>query len=156
MAHWRTMVKSDYFCSADLWDEIAGEYKKLAVKIVKVVQGEVVGEKGRKKGLPFLHLEDKAGKPMRAPFGANPTNCTTIGSVLGTPDVKRWPGQWIGLYVTKVDGPHGMVDAIRVHPKPIDVSGGKDSAKPSDAPSGEPTEDEKRAIAERERKEAGG
>jgi hypothetical protein len=153
MPHWRTLVKSEWFCAGDLWDDSIGEYARVAFKITKVTQGEVVGKKGRKKGLPFLWLEDKAGNPTRAPFGANPTNCTTIGTVLGTSDYAKWIGQWIGLYVTKVDGPDGMVDGIRIHPKPIEFKSG--SAKTSAASDGEMSEDEKRLALERERKESG-
>jgi hypothetical protein len=119
MAHWRTMMQSENFCAADLWDDGKGEYRRAIVKIVKVAQGTVVGQKGRKKGMPFLWLEDEAGKALRAPFGANVTNATTISQVLGTPDAKHWVGKWIGVYVTKVDAPDGMTDAIRIHPKPV-------------------------------------
>lgn len=128
-AHWRTMVQSENFCAADLWDESKGEYRRAILKIVKVGQGQVTGQKGRKKGMPFLWLEDEQGKAVRAPFGANPTNCTTISNVLGTPDAKKWPGQWIGMYVTKVDSPEGLVDAIRIHPKPVSPRTGKNDPK---------------------------
>jgi hypothetical protein len=113
------MVQSEHFCAADLWDESKGEYRKSIFKIVKVAQGTVTGQKGRKKGLPFLTLEDVNGNPQRAAFGANPTNCTAISAALGTPDVRKWLGHWIGLYVTKVDSPEGLVDAIRVHPQRV-------------------------------------
>jgi hypothetical protein len=115
MPHWRTLVQSEYFCAADLWDDKADAYRKGIFKIVKVVQGTVVGDKGRKRGLPFLTLEDENGKAQRAAFGANPTNGTFIEQALGTGDYKKWVGQWIGMYVTKVDSPKGLVDAIRVH-----------------------------------------
>lgn len=118
MPHWRTMVQSENLCAADLWDEQADKYQSAVVKIVKIAQGTVVGQKGRKKGLPFLTLENRRGKTLRAPFGANPTNCTSIASALGTVDLKKWIGQWIEMYVTKVDSPEGLVDAIRIHPKP--------------------------------------
>lgn len=164
MPHWRTLVKSEWFCAGDMWDDAAGDYARAAFKIVKVAQGEVVGKKGKKKGLPFLWLEDKTGKPTRAPFGANPTNCTTIGTVLGTSDYAKWIGQWIGLYVTKVDGPEGLVDGIRIHPKPVQFKEGavpattsttNTAASTATAAAGEMTQDEIREIAERERKEAG-
>lgn len=165
MAHWRTMLKSENFCAADLWDDKTEQYLRIAVKIVKVAQGEVVGKKGRKKGMPFLWLTDRQGRELRAPFGANATNATTISNLLGTPDAKRWSGRWIGLYVTKVDGPDGMVDAIRIHPKPIETSPGvvaapgeQRDARSEPATDGDtrpPTEDEQREILERERQEFG-
>lgn len=169
MAHWRTMVQAEHFCASDLWDDAKGEYRKAWFKIVKVSQGTIVGQKGRKKGLPFLTLEDLSGKVQRAPFGSNPTNCTTIGAVLGTPDAKHWIGKVIGLYVTKVDSPEGLVDAIRIHPKAYEAPKGEPkSAPPADAPSSGAapapttqssvspamTEEEAREIAMRDRAEA--
>lgn len=168
MPHWRTLMKSEHFCAADLWDERADKYVSAAVKIVKVAGGEVVGKKGRKKEMPFLWLEDRHGKPLRAGFGANKTNCDTITAVLGTADYRKWVGQWIGLYVTKVDGPDGMVDGIRINPKPVPdeykTPGQKSAQQPdragettgSQGGSGQMTAEEMREALERERKEHGG
>lgn len=155
MSHWRTMVQSEHLCSADLWDEKGETYRNAILKIVKVAQGTVVGQKGRKKGLPFLTLETRFGKLMRAPFGANPTNCTSISTALGTPDAKKWPGRWIELYVTKVDSPDGMVDAIRIHPKaPAEPT---KAAPPPNSPASEAPSDmtdaDRRAIELAEREE---
>ena len=150
MSHWRTLVQSEHFCAADLWDESAGKYQNAILKIVKVAQGTVVGQKGRKKGLPFLTLENRRGKPVRAPFGANPTNCTAIASALGSPDVKKWIGQWIELYVTKVDSPEGLVDAIRIHPKPPAPPTPADKSQPA----AELTEADRKAIELAEAEEA--
>lgn len=159
MPHWRTLMKQEWFCAADLWDERADKYATAAVKIVKVTQGEVVGKKGRKKGMPFLWLEDRSGQPLRAPFGANSTNATTISQVLGTEDYKKWIGQWIGLYVTKVDGPDGKVDGIRINPKPVPdefKSAGSAGQKPTPQPdhTGDLSEADKRAIELAEAEEA--
>lgn len=137
MPHWRTLVQSEYFCAADLWDDATDQYRKAIFKITKVVQGTVVGDKGRKRGLPFLWLEDVNGKEQRAPFGANPTNGTFIEQALGTGDYKKWVGQWIGLYVTKVDSPKGLVDAIRVHPQRVPSPGQKGERK-SEPPASSP------------------
>lgn len=158
MAHWRTMVQAEHFCASDLWDDVKGEYRKSIFKIVKVAQGTVTGQKGRKKGLPFLTLEDSSGKTQRAPFGANPTNCTAISNALGTPDAKKWVGSWIGLYVTKVDSPEGLVDAIRVHPQRVPAPGQKsEPPKPAEEPKTEPaaelSEADKRAIELAEQEE---
>lgn len=171
MPHWRTLVKSEYFCAADLWDDQTDGYRKAIFRIVKVMQGTVVGEKGRKRGLPFLWLEDIHGKPQRAPFGANPTNCGFIEQALGTGDYKKWVGQWIGLYVSKVDSPKGLVDAIRVHAQRVHPPDRKSSEQKSQPPaeqqqqqadvrpasseaSTELTEADKRAIEMAEREEA--
>ncbi|MGE0547588.1 MAG: hypothetical protein AB7O24_04400 [Kofleriaceae bacterium] len=147
MAHWRTMVQSEHFCAADLWDDARGEYVKAVLKITKVAQGTVTGQKGRKKGLPFLTLEDVNGRKMRAEFGANPTNCTAISTALGTPDAKKWVGQWIGLYVTKVDSPEGQVDAIRVAPKRLDPPGQSSGPKSQPPPSAPPKATETQASS---------
>lgn len=154
MAHWRTMVLSEYFCAADLWDDAMGEYRNRIFKITKVAQGEVKGEKGRKKGLPFLWLEDEHGKAQRAPFGANPTNCTAITTALGSPDAKKWVGNWIGLYVTKVDSPSGLVDAIRVAPKRVDPKQTQQKSQPPSQPSSDLSEADKKAIEMAEAEEA--
>lgn len=130
------MVQAEHFCASDLWDDAKGEYRKSIFKIVKIAQGTIVGQKGRKKGLPFLTLEDAGGKVQRAPFGANPTNCTSIANALGTPDAKKWVGCWIGLYVTKVDSPEGLVDAIRVHPQRVQPPGQKPADQKSEPPAG--------------------
>jgi len=165
MPHWRTLMKTEWFCAADLWDERADKYATAAVKIVKVTQGEVVGKKGKKKGMPFLWLEDRNGNALRAPFGANSTNATMISQVLGTEDYKKWIGQWIGLYVTKVDGPDGKVDGIRINPKPVpdefkSPATGPQAATQQQAPDSSGarppmTAEEIRAALELERKEHG-
>lgn len=162
MPHWRTLMQSENFCAADLWDERADKYATAAVKIVRVAGGEVVGKKGKKKGMPFLWLEDRNGNAARAPFGANATNANTISAVLGSADYKKWVGQWIGLYVTKVDGPDGLVDAIRINPKPVPdefKSPGQKSAAPQPdraaaAAADDLSEADKRAIALAEAEEA--
>lgn len=178
MPHWRTLMKSEFLCAADLWDDRADKYVSLVVKIVKVAGGEVTGDKGKKTERPFLWFEDRSGRALRAPFGANSTCSTTISQVLGTEDYKRWIGQWIALYVTKVDGPKGKVDGIRINPKPVpdeykspatQASGQKSPTSSAPAPAaadtppprvdvgGTPmTPEEIREALERERKEFGG
>lgn len=142
------MVQSEHLCAADLWDEKEERYRNAILKIVKITQGTVVGQKGRKKGLPFLTLMNVRGNLLRAPFGANPTNCTSIGVALGSPDMKHWPGKWIELFVTKVDSPEGMVDAIRIHPKPPeDPTKGSD---PKTTPAADLSDADKRAIEQAE------
>lgn len=152
------MMQSENFCAADLWDDANGKYRQAIVKITKVAQGTVVGQKGRKKGMPFVWLEDEGGRAARAPLGLNATNATTVTSVLGTPDAKKWVGGWIGLYVTKVDAPDGMVDAIRIHPKAVQPRTGKGDAPKGDqqppAADADLSEEDKRAIALAEAEEA--
>jgi hypothetical protein len=156
MPHWRTLMKSEHFCAADLWDERADKYASIVVKIVKVAGGEVTGDRGKKTERPFLWLEDRNGKPMRAAFGANSTCATTISQVLGTEDYKKWVGQWIGMYVTKVDGPKGKVDGIRINPKPVPDEYKTPGQRPATAAdfNADLTEADKRAIELAEAEEA--
>lgn len=117
MAHFRTMLTSDNFSAADLWSEKAEKYVEIDVEIVSVRKGEVVGEKGRKKGMPFITMKSgKTGQVIPKPLGCNATNGDSIAALAGSPDVKRWPGVWITLYVTKTQMGKGMRDAIRIRP----------------------------------------
>lgn len=118
MAHYRTMLKRAELSAADLWSEKDEKYREVVVQIVRITQGEVVGEKGRKKEMPFLHLRSAhTGKMIEKPFGANATNCETIAGIAGSPDMKRWLNFWITLYVTKTEMGKGMRDCIRIKPE---------------------------------------
>jgi hypothetical protein len=117
MAHYRTMLTSDNLMAADLWDDRTERYGEWIVKIISVAKGEVVGEKGRKKGMPFIRIANQQGREHPKPLGLNATNCETIRSLVGSPDVKRWPGLWITLYVTQTDSKDGKRDCIRIRPE---------------------------------------
>jgi hypothetical protein len=114
MPHYRTMLTSDNLCAADLWDEDKQQYREVVVQIDHVKKGEVVGEKGRKKGMPFAHFKNtRTGKPL----GLNATNCKTLASIAGSPNVDKWRDLWITLYVTKTEVGRETVDAIRIRPE---------------------------------------
>lgn len=143
MAHFRTMLKSEHFSAADLWSEKGERYVEINVQIVDVKQGEVVGEKGRKKGMPFITmLSEKTGQRIPKALGCNATNCDSIAFLAGSPDLKRWPGVWLTLYVTKVDLGKGQRDAIRIRPKspkprstqPPPETGAEQQAEPTPEP----------------------
>lgn len=132
MAHWRTMLTSEHFSAADLWDDKDDRYREVAVQIVSVSKGEVVGEKGRKKGMPFLQMKTRAGRALEKRFGLCATNGETVSSIVGSPDAKKWPGHWITLYVTRVEVGKGMKDAIRIRPQaPFPFGDAKPGAAPS-------------------------
>lgn len=130
MAHFRTMLTSEHFCAADLWSEQAERYVDINVQIIAVSKGEVVGEKGRKKGMPFIEMRsEKTGKPIPKKLGLNATNCDTVAAIVGSPDVKRWPEQWLTLYVTKTEMGREQRDAIRIRPTAPKI--GKPASEPA-------------------------
>lgn len=146
MAHYRTMLTNENFSAADLWSEKLEKYVEIVVQIIDVKRGEVVGEKGRKKGMPFITMRSaKTGQTIPKPLGLNATNCETISGVAGAPDMKKWPGLWITLYVTKTEVGKGMRDCIRIRPEAAKVSGAPSStpeqpATPNDEPAFDPSD----------------
>lgn len=112
MPPWRTMMKSDNLTAADLWDEATGKYREADVQIESVRAGEVVGEGGRKRGMPFVTFAKK-----QKPLGLNSTNARTISTLVGSEDTNRWKGQWITLFVTKTKIGNDVVDCIRIAQK---------------------------------------
>lgn len=118
MSHYRTMLSSVNFCAADLWSEQSQRYAEVAVQIVKITKGEVVGERGAKKTMPMAHLRSgKTGQPIAKPLGLNATNCRTLASLAGSPNTEKWHELWIFLYVTKVEVGREQTDAIRIRPE---------------------------------------
>jgi hypothetical protein len=137
MPHYRTMLSNDNFCAADLWSEQRGGYGEIIVGIEAVKKGEVVGEGGRKKGMPFITMRSaKNGQVIPKPLGLNATNCKTIASLAGSADVSKWIGKWITLYVTKTTVGRETVDAIRIRPElaPPPVQAGKQGPPPGVTP----------------------
>lgn len=160
MPHYRTMLTNDNLCAADLWDEQAQRYREATVQIADVRKGEVVGEKGRKKGMPFAYFANtRTGKPL----GLNATNCKTLAHLANSPNVEKWKGLWITLFVTKTDVGRETVDAIRIKPELAQPPAQK-SEPPPQKPTGdrdtkpenvqELSEADKKAIAMAEAEEA--
>ena len=122
MAHWRTAFDNETMTAGDLMGR--GD---VVATIEKVVKGTVKA-KGKPKKLLMLKL---SGFPL--PFGANPTNCSTIGRIHGN-DFDGWAGKRITLYVDMVDAPDPLdgrrsikTEAIRV--RPTAPTGGDSPAK---------------------------
>jgi hypothetical protein len=112
------MLASENFCAADLWSEQQQRYAEIVVQIVAVKKGEVVGDKGRKKSMPFVTMRSaKTGQIIEKPLGLNATNCKTLASVAGSPNTDKWKDLWITLYVTQTDVGREKVDAIRIRPE---------------------------------------
>lgn len=135
MAHYRTYLTSDNLMAADLWVEKDEKFAEWNVEIVKVAKGEVVGEKGRKKGMPFITIRNVEGREHPKQLGLNATNCESVASLCGSPDMKRWPGTWLTLYVTKTDSKDGKRDCIRIRPESPKVKQ-KQSSEPSTSEQG--------------------
>jgi hypothetical protein len=112
------MLTSEHFCAADLYSEQNEKYIEIDVEILGVKRDEIVGDKGRKKGMPFITMRSlRSGKEIPKALGLNATNCETIASIAGSPDVKRWPGKLITLYVTKTEVGKATRDCIRIRPE---------------------------------------
>lgn len=135
MPPWRVYKKNDaYLSSGDLWDERVNDYRSVVVQIERVAQGEVVGEGGRKKGMPFVYFVG-----AKKPFGMNSTNAETVTSIVGSDNTDRWKGQWIELFVTQTMVNKERRPCIRVAPTapvpPADKQQNKAEQKPpADAP----------------------
>ncbi len=107
MAHWKSMTETEWLYAFDL------EGKERVVQIEKVVGGTLIGEGGRKTKKPCVHF-----KGVPKPLALNATNAKMISSVVGSPDVEKWPGQWVTLFPTQCQSPKGeTVDCIRIRPK---------------------------------------
>lgn len=107
MAHWKSFCDREFLYSFDL------QGRDVDVKIAKVTGGEITGTGGKKSKKPKIYFEGK-----EKPLIANPTNCKTIASIVGDPDVEKWVGQWITLFPTTCQGLSGeTVDCIRVRPR---------------------------------------
>lgn len=111
MAHWRTAFDNETLTAGDLMGR--GD---VVATIEKANKGSVKA-KGKAKKLMILKLSGFA-----LPFGANPTNCSTIGRIYGN-DYDGWVGKRITLYVDMVDAPDPLdgrrsikTEAIRVRP----------------------------------------
>jgi hypothetical protein len=63
---------------------------------------------GKKKPVLYFKAREKG-------LVLNKTNATTIGYQFGN-DTNLWRGERIDLFATRVSGPNGMVDGIRVRP----------------------------------------
>ncbi len=123
MSHWRKNHESasGNLMSADLFDEKKSaetgrpEYFSPIVTIAKMTSGKVKSrEKPKGEQRNFMHFKGKD-----KPLGLNVTNCETLTSLSGTPDVARWVGMTIRLFVDKAARyPSGQTGpAIRISPE---------------------------------------
>lgn len=129
MAHWRALFSSaHYLTAADLYDERTDSFREVTVQIERVNRVTMTGEKGREDSRPGVYFVGH-----KKPLGANATNCDTISLVVGSDDMKRWPGKRITLFVGETQIRQGTRTIKRpcVRVKP--------SAPPEDRPRSAPT-----------------
>ncbi len=136
--HWRKNHESDSnnLKSADLFDEKRSSasgraYYHSPVVVIERMTTSKVKSREKPKGelRNFAHFKNR-----KKPLGLNVTNCETIASLAGTPDVDRWAGLKIKLYVDpQTRYPSGqMGPAIRISPEPPD--GAADAPNPEPSP----------------------
>lgn len=131
------------------WVDIHGK-GDVTVQIEKVTRGEVIGEKGRKKRMPFVAFKGASKR-----LGLNKTNTKTLIALYGK-YAEDWVGQRCTLYITTTrNGEGDTVECIRIrNVKPAAKEATSAPVAPAEPASSEPTADEARMIAEREREEA--
>jgi hypothetical protein len=95
------------------------------VATIKVVAQETIkGLDGKEQEKTVLYFS-KGLKPLPL----NKTNFEAVTDISGADDSEQFPGTKIELYKTRVQGPHGMTDGIRIR------SPGAGKAKPKKAAS---------------------
>ena len=80
--------ESDYLSAFDL-------EKETIVKIVKVVQGEITGERGKKDRMPFLYFEG-----AKKPWAMSAKCCGKAIRAMYGKDSNNWIGKKITIYPT--------------------------------------------------------
>ena len=86
--------------------------KDVTVVIERVVQGELVGQQGRKTKKPLVYFKGKS-----KPLALNITNIKTIASLYGSFRVEDWIGKSITLYPTTTNFGSETKDCIRIKNK---------------------------------------
>ena len=106
MTHWKKLTNPNYIGSYAFQP---GEEKPVMIK--SVGQEEVTNPEGGKESCIVAHfVQDEK------PLILNKTNCKTIEKLAGTPDIEKWPGVGIILYVQRVKAFGGLVEAVRIRP----------------------------------------
>lgn len=106
MTHWKKLTNPNYIGSYAFQP---GEEKPVMIK--SVGQEEVTNPEGGKELCIVAHFQ----QPEK-PLILNKTNCKAIEKISGTPDIERWPGVGIILYVQRVKAFGDLVEAVRIRP----------------------------------------
>lgn len=109
MTHWKKIVSDpNYIGEADFEE---GEEKVLTIARVNASETVVTAEGKSQKAV--IHWAEKGNKPMIL----NVARSKNIAKVAGTPDVERWPGVAVQLYIEHGIKAFGeVVSAVRVRP----------------------------------------
>ena len=114
MTHWKKLTNPNYIGSYAFQP---GEEKPVTIKTVG--QEEVQSPEGGKELCIVAHFV----QPEK-PLILNKTNCKTIEKLSGTPDIEKWPGVSVILYVQRVKAFGELTDAVRIRPvKPFTCAG---------------------------------
>lgn len=109
MTHWKKIVSDpNYIGEADFEEN---EEKILTIARVNVSETVVTAEGKSQKAV--IHWREPGNKPMIL----NVARSKNIAKVAGTPDVERWPGVAVQLYIEHGIKAFGeVVSAVRVRP----------------------------------------
>lgn len=102
----RSALDKNFLFSYDL------QGRDVVVTIERVVQGELVGQQGRKTKKPVVFFKGKS-----KPLALNITNIKTIASLYGSFRVEDWIGKSITLYPTTTNFGSETRDCIRIRNK---------------------------------------
>lgn len=105
MSDIRRMFDDRYLGS---WDLEGGDR---VATIVRVEQGELEGEKGRKDLKPLVYIQES-----KKALVLNKTNMHTIAKLYGY-DASKWTGKQVMLYPTQTQVGRETKDCIRVRPQ---------------------------------------
>lgn len=109
MTHWKKVVSDpNYIGEADFQE---GEEKALTIDRINTAETVVTAEGKSKKAV--VHWREPGNKPMIL----NVARSKSIEKVAGTPDIERWPGVQVQLYIEHGIKAFGeVVSAVRVRP----------------------------------------
>lgn len=109
MVHWKKVVSDpNYIGEADFQE---GEEKVLTIDRINAAETVVTAEGKSKKAV--VHWKEPGNKPMIL----NVARSKNIEKVAGTPDIERWPGVQVQLYIEHGIKAFGeVVSAVRVRP----------------------------------------
>lgn len=109
MTHWKKIVSDpNYIGEADFQE---GEEKVLTIGRINASETVVTNEGKSQKAV--IHWRESGNKPMIL----NVARAKSIAKVAGTPDIDRWPGVAVQLYIEHGIKAFGeIVSAVRVRP----------------------------------------
>lgn len=109
MTHWKKLVSdSSYMGEADFQ-----ENEEKVLTIARINASELVVTAEGKSQKAVVHWQEPGNKPMIL----NVARAKNIAKVAGTPDVDRWPGVALQLYIEHgIKAFNELVSAVRVRP----------------------------------------